>query len=193
MQVGMILAAGSGSRMGQPKATLEINGERLIDRAVGLFHEAGIKDVVVILGAWQGYVSGAEVVINSDWESGIGSSLKTGLEYLENRTEYSQVIISLVDLPGMTSDAIKAIALDSHEIVVGSYKGKPGHPVMFSRKYWKEITQSAKGDVGARNFLKGRNDVLYIPLDHLAKGDDLDTPSDLQRNELEIQKPLVFE
>ena len=179
MQVGIILAAGSGSRMGTPKATLEINGERLIDRAVSLFHGAGIKDVCVVLGAWQGLVPDAEVLINPDWETGMGSSLRVGLDYVEKRSEFTEAIITLVDLPGLTSAAIRAIADSAHEIVMATFNSKPGHPVKFARKYWKEIAQSADGDAGARNFLKGRDDVTKIALENLATGKDIDTPEDL--------------
>ena len=179
MQVGIILAAGSSSRMGSPKATIEIDGERLVDRAVAIFHDAGIKDVYVVLGAWQGYIPGAEIVINPDWQTGMGSSLRAGLEAILKNPDYSQAIISLVDLPGMTSKAIAAVANSSQEIVMGTFGGMPGHPVKFSRKYWKEIAENAIGDVGARNFLKGRDDVSYISLDHLATGKDVDTPEDL--------------
>ena len=181
MQVGIILAAGSGSRMGAPKATIEIAGVRLVDKAVAIFHNAGIKDVYVVLGAWQGEVPGAETVINPNWQSGMGSSLRSALEHLETRPEFTQAIISLVDLPGMTAEAIRAVAESSQEIVMGSFNGKPGHPVKFSRKYWKEIAESAKGDVGARDFLKGRGDIFYIPLEDLADGSDVDTPGDLAR------------
>ena len=160
MQVGIILAAGSGSRMGSPKATIQIDGERLVDRAVAIFHDAGIKDVYVVLGAWQGYIPGAEIVINPDWQTGMGSSLRVGIDAILKNPEYSAAIISLVDLPGMTAAAIREIADSSREIVMGSFEGKSGHPVKFARKYWKEIMESATGDFGARNFLKGRDDVL---------------------------------
>ena len=179
MQVGIILAAGSGSRMGSPKATIEIDGERLVDRAVAIFHDAGIKDVYVVLGAWQGYIPGAEIVINPDWQTGMGSSLRVALEAILKNPDYSEVIISLVDLPGMTSAAIRAVAGSAQEVVMGTFDGKPGHPVKFARKYWKEIMESATGDFGARNFLKGRDDVFYISLDQLATGKDIDTPEDL--------------
>lgn len=179
MQVGIILAAGSGSRMGSPKATIEIDGERLVDRAVAIFHDAGIKDVYVVLGAWQGYIPGAEIVINPDWQTGMGSSLRAGLEATLKNPDYSQAIISLVDLPGMTSAAIAEVARSSREIVMGTFDGKPGHPVKFARKYWKEIAESATGDFGARNFLKGRDDVFTIALEKLAMGKDVDTPEDL--------------
>ena len=179
MQVGIILAAGSGSRMGAPKATLEIAGVRLVDKAVSIFHNAGIKDVYVVLGAWQGEVLDAQVLINPDWQTGMGSSLRTALEHLETHPEFTEAIISLVDLPGMTAAAIREVAESSQEIVMGSFRGKPGHPVKFARKYWKEIMESATGDFGARNFLKGRDDVIFIALDHLADGRDVDTPEDL--------------
>lgn len=179
MQVGIILAAGSGSRMGTPKAILEIEGERLIDRAVALFHDAGIKDVYVVLGAWQGLVPDAEVLINPDWKSGMGSSLRVGLAHVEKLSEFSEAIVTLVDLPGLTSTAIRAVANTSQEIVVGTFDGKPGHPVKFARRYWKEIAESSVGDVGARNFLKGRDDIFTIALEKLATGKDIDTPEDL--------------
>jgi nicotine blue oxidoreductase len=179
MHVGIILAAGSGSRMGGPKATIEIAGQRLVDRAVSVFHDGGIKDVYVVLGAWQGEVPDAQVLINPDWQTGMGSSLQVGLEAILKNPEYSAVIISLVDLPGMTAAAIAEVADASHEIVIGTFDGKPGHPVKFARKYWREIMESATGDFGARNFLKERDDVFYISLDQLATGKDIDTPDDL--------------
>ena len=179
MQVGLILAAGSGSRMGRPKATLEINGERLVDRAVTIFHEAGIKNVYVVLGAWQGYVPGAHVLINHDWESGMGSSLVTGLKSISENPENTDVVISLVDLPGMTAAAIRKISEASQEIAVGQFGGKSGHPVKFARKHWQPIIDSAGGDVGARPYLKGRDDVIFIELGDLAVGTDIDTQADL--------------
>jgi nicotine blue oxidoreductase len=179
MQVGLILAAGSGSRVGTPKAILEISGERLIDRAVTQFHNAGIRDVYVVLGAWQGEVPGAHVIVNPEWKSGMGSSLRTGLEYLAALSEITDVVVSLVDLPGLSAAAIEAIVRNTQEIVMGTFYGKPGHPVKFARKHWKEIAESATGDFGARNFLKGRDDVFTVPLETLAVGKDLDTPEDL--------------
>jgi nicotine blue oxidoreductase len=167
--------------MGGPKATIEIDGGRLVDRAVTVFHDGGIKDVYVVLGAWQGEVPGAQVLINPDWQSGMGSSLRVGLDAILKNPEYSAAIISLVDLPGMTAAAIREIAESSQEIVMGTFEGKPGHPVKFARKYWQEIMENATGDFGARNFLKERDDVFFIALDHLADGRDVDTPEDLAR------------
>jgi len=179
MHVGLILAAGSGSRLGTPKASLAVGGQRLVDRAINNFTSAGVSEIYVVLGAWQGVVEGAHVIVNENWQDGMASSLKIGLEHISKNTAATDVTISLVDLPGMTPDAIREVVQSSHDIVVGTFAGKPGHPVKFAKKYWNEISESATGDMGARNFLKGRDDVHFIPLDHLATGKDIDTPEDL--------------
>ena len=171
MHVGLILAAGSGSRLGTPKASLVVGGHRLVDRAVNNFVSAGITEIYV--------VQGAHVIVNENWQEGMGSSLRIGLEHISIIESATDVTISLVDLPGMTPDAIREIMQCPKDIVVGTFSGKPGHPVKFAKKYWSEVSQCAQGDVGARNFLKGRDDVHYIPLDELASGKDIDTPEDL--------------
>ena len=185
MQVGLILAAGSGSRMGSPKAIVEINGQRLVDRAVANFHAAGISEVYVVLGAWVGEVPGAQILINKEWAEGMGSSLRVGLSAIQARPEVDSVLVSLVDLPGMTSAALAAVASSPAELAIGSYGGKSGHPVKFSRSHWQGIIDSAIGDQGARGYLKGRGDIEVIALDSLATGDDVDTPEDLLRFKVE--------
>jgi nicotine blue oxidoreductase len=169
--------------MGQPKATIELNGERLVDRAVRIFHEAGIDDVYVVLGAWVGEVAGAHVLVNEDWQEGMGSSLRRGLSELEQRSlencDIADVVVMLVDLPGMTPNAISRIAQAPGELVMATYEGKKGHPVKFSRAHWAGIIESARGDVGARNYLANNEAVVYLPLDDLASGIDVDTVEQL--------------
>ena len=81
--LGLVLAAGAGRRLGGPKAPLVVDGERLVDRAVRVLREGGCDPVLVVLGAWVGDVPGAEVVVNADWASGLGSSLRAGLRAAE--------------------------------------------------------------------------------------------------------------
>jgi nicotine blue oxidoreductase len=199
--------------MGQPKAQIEINGERLVDRAVRIFKEAGIDHVYVVLGAWVGEVPGAHVLINDEWEEGMGSSLRCGLGALlelkqrssrrelheevglkerelnegnndepdepDEPDELDEVIVSLVDLPGLTPAAITRIANAPGELVMGTYGGKKGHPVKFNHKHWAGIIESARGDVGARNYLANNELLTLISLDDVASGNDLDTPEQL--------------
>jgi len=165
--------------MGQPKAQIELNGERLVDRAVRIFHEAGIDEVYVVLGAWVGDVPGATVVINPEWEEGMGSSLRSGLTEVLNSSA-DEVVVSLVDLPGMTPDAISRIALTPGELVMATYNGKKGHPAKFHRNHWMGIIESARGDVGARNYLANHESLTLISLDDVASGSDIDTPEQLK-------------
>ena len=152
--------------MGAPKAAIEIEGQRLVDRAVNLFRDAGYPEIYVVLGAWIGEVPHAELLINHDWLVGI--------------PEITEVIVSLVDLPGLTAVAIKRIGEEPHDLVVATFEGKQGHPVKFGRAHWQPIIEGAGGDVGARNYLRGRPDVHYISLDGLANGKDVDTPAELK-------------
>ena len=167
--------------MGQPKAKLEVDGVRLVDRSVAVFKGAGIEKIFIVLGAWVGRVDGAIVIENIDWASGMASSLRAGLSHVSEIEEIESVIISLVDLPGLTSEAIKVIAQTPRDIVVATYGDVIGHPVKFARSHWAAIIQSAKGDSGARGYLDTRSDIHYLALDDLGAGLDLDTPADLQK------------
>jgi len=180
MQVGLLLAAGSGSRMGRAKALVEIDGQRLVDRAVDSFHSAGINEVFVVLGAWVGEVPGAHVLVNNEWMEGMGSSLRTGLTALTANPEYDSVLISLVDIPGLFAPALAKVAASPSRIAMGEFDGRPGHPVKIGREHWPAVIESAQGDVGARNFLRGRTDISHIALGDIAIGSDLDTLRDLE-------------
>ena len=184
MVAGLNLAAGSGSRMGQPKAQIEYKGERLVDRAVRIFKEAGVAKIYVVLGAWVGEVNGAQVLVNENWQEGMGSSLRLGLSTAMKDASISAILVSLVDLPGITPSAIKAVMESEHDLLVATFDGAKGHPVKFSRSHWQGIIDSAQGDVGARNYLATRDDVSYLPLETLARGSDLDTPEDLARSDI---------
>ncbi len=95
-----MLAAGSGSRLGQPKALVELGGERLVDRAVRVLRDGGCDPVIVVSGAAPFEVAGASVVANPDWATGMGSSLRVGLAVLAGG-DAAAVVVSLVDQPGI--------------------------------------------------------------------------------------------
>ncbi len=173
---GLVLAAGAGSRYGQPKAPVVLDGERLVDRAVRLLREVGCDPVVVVLGAWVGDVPDAEVALNADWAEGMGSSLRVGLTALEHRTEVERVAITLVDLPGLTADAVRRVVACPDDIVIATYEGERGHPVLFTRKHWNGIREHAQGDQGARGFLRERTDITLVEVGDIARGYDLDEP-----------------
>lgn len=173
---GLVLAAGAGQRFGGPKAPVVIDGERLVDRAVRLLTEAGCAPVIVVLGAWVDEVPGATVVVNETWSEGMGGSLATGLRWLSEHSPEDAVLVTLVDLPGLTVEAVRAVLDEPAELVAATFDGARGHPVKFARRHWLDVMVRAHGDVGARDFLRGRGDLVLVEVGHLAVGVDLDTP-----------------
>src|SRR5215218_11002111 len=112
----VVLAAGGGRRYGMPKALVEYEGSLLVERAVRTAR-AVCDPVLVVLGAqavdvWQrADLAGATVLANRDWETGMASSLRTGLEGLRAWPgRIDAVLVSLVDMPGMTPEALERVA-----------------------------------------------------------------------------------
>lgn len=172
---GLVLAAGEGRRFGGPKAPHVHDGEKLVDRAVRVLREGGCDPVVVVLGAWVGDVPGADVVVNDDWAQGMGSSLRCGLAAL---SDADRVVLTLVDLPGLTAAAVRRVRAEQSALVQATYDGRRGHPVILGRDHWDAAAELATGDRGARDYL-ARNPVRLVEVGDVASGEDLDlAPTD---------------
>src|SRR5919199_2308568 len=112
---GLVLAAGGGRRYGMPKALVEYEGSLLVERAVRTAR-AVCDPVLVVLGAravdvWrQADLDNVLVLANRDWETGMASSLRTGLEGLRGWPgRVDAALVLLVDVPGMTPAALSAL------------------------------------------------------------------------------------
>jgi len=180
---GVLLAAGEGSRLGQPKALVEIAGQRLADRGVALLRAGGADPVVVVTGAASVEPAGAVVVHNPDWRSGMGSSLVTGLRALPE--DVSAAVIALADQPLIGAEAIRRLIVAYHDgasVAVAAYDGQPRNPVLIARPHWAEVIASSVGDVGARVFLRDHSDlVTRVECGDTGSADDIDTADDLTR------------
>ncbi|MEV0147772.1 MULTISPECIES: nucleotidyltransferase family protein [unclassified Nonomuraea] len=177
---GLLLAAGEGSRLGTPKALVEHEGERLVDRGVRLLEEGGCHPVVVVLGAATVQVRGAVVVRNPGWRSGMGSSLRVGLAALPE--EAGAVVVALVDQPFIRPEAVRALVASGARLAVATYGGRRRNPVLLSRRDFAEVARLAVGDAGARPFLTAHPELVTgVPCDGLGDPADIDTPADLER------------
>jgi molybdenum cofactor cytidylyltransferase/nicotine blue oxidoreductase len=170
---GLVLAAGEGRRFGGPKAPFVLDGERLVDRAVRVLRDAGCDPVVVVLGAWVGDVDGATVVVNDDWSTGMGSSLRAGLGHLGVDDAIDRAVVTLVDLPGLTAEAVRRLASERGDLAQAAYDGERGHPVLLGRAHWAGVAATAEGDRGARAYL-AQHDVALVEVGDVASGHDLD-------------------
>lgn len=184
---GLVLAAGSGTRLGRPKALVEIGGQRLVDRAVSTLAAGGADPVFVVVGAAPvGHVE-AFVVCNDEWRTGMASSLRAGLTamsgYAASVTDIDAVVITLVDLADLSPDGVRAVmdaASAGARAVTATYEGARGHPVLLRRADWLGAAATAQGDAGARHFLSDPAvRVVEVPCDGFGGTADVDTARDL--------------
>ncbi|MFE6093257.1 NTP transferase domain-containing protein [Streptomyces massasporeus] len=186
---GLLLAAGGGRRLGgRPKALLPHRGRPLVEHAVRVLREGGCATVHVVLGAQAGDVRaraalpGCVLVDNPDWEQGMGTSLRAGLDSLAG-TGARAALVSLVDQPGIGPEAVARV-LAAHEseesLVCAAYDGVRGHPVLFGAAHWTGIAATATGDRGARAYLKEhRTAIALVECGDVARPFDIDTEADL--------------
>lgn len=171
--VGVLLAAGAGTRYGKPKV-LAADGDWL-DRAVAALDGGGCDDVVVVLGAAVVEVPApARAVIAEDWADGMSASLRAGLAAADGA---GCVVLHLVDTPDVGADVVARVLAASVEtgLARAVFAGRPGHPVVIGAAHWPALASVLSGDQGARAFLSGRDDVVAVECGDLATGADIDT------------------
>ena len=177
------MAAGQGSRLGRPKALVELGGLTLAERAVALLRDGGADPVLVVTGAAPVRLPGVMTAYNPGWQTGMGSSLIMGLRTLPE--DRDAVVIALVDQPLISPQAVRrliAAFVDGAEVAVACYDGQPRNPVLIGRAHWEQAVQAARGDVGARAFLRAHPDlVTAVECGDVGRPDDLDTPDDMAR------------
>lgn len=174
--------------MGTPKALLyDDEGGSFLERAVRVLREGGCDDVLVVLGAGAGEAAplvagGTTVVVADDWAEGMGASLRTGLRAAAG-TDAGCALVSLVDLPDVGADVVRRLleeaAPSAATLARAAYDGVPGHPVLIGRDHWDGVLVSARGDRGARDYLREHPPVL-VECGDLATGRDVDTREELR-------------
>ena len=180
--------------MGTPKALLyDGQGGSFLLRAVDVLRDGGCASVSVVLGARAdeaaALLDGAtgpgdaapRVVRADDWAEGMGASLRAGLRAALDG-DATCALVSLVDLPDVGAPVVRRMldSLGSEKDVLGraSYAGTPGHPVLIGRDHWSGVVESARGDRGARDYLR-ENPPTLVECGDLATGRDVDTPHQL--------------
>jgi CTP:molybdopterin cytidylyltransferase MocA len=179
---GVLLAAGGGSRMGQPKASLVLGGKTLLDRGLQMLADAGCRPLFAVVGAGvpEGSYALTTFVANPDWESGMASSLRAGLAAASG----AAALVALVDQPGITAEAVRRLRAAHRPgfAVAATFEGEIRTPVLFDRSLWAEVAGAVSGDAGARHWLRRNPDrVIPVACDDVADPTDLDLPEDLTR------------
>lgn len=188
MSVGIIiLAAGSSSRMGQSKQLLQIGDDKsLLTHSTKIALHSGASKVIVVLGANEFAHrksienTSVEILVNTRWHAGIGSSIKLGLAKLtESDPSIQAVVLMVCDQPLLTADHLASLIATFYKtknaIIATAYAGIVGSPALFSSTEFKKI-MLLSDQSGAQSLLKENANVIQIPFEPAAI--DLDTPKD---------------
>ena len=186
MIIAVVLSAGESSRMGRPKALLPIQGQKFIERIIRVIAQSRVGRTIVVLGHQADQLRGqiehlpVEVVINPDYRSGQLSSLQAAIRHISNDDRCDGMLVHLVDHPFIDAALVDALIESFFEtkkmIVVPRYKGKRGHPVIFSRELFGELL-NAPLDQGAKAVVNAhRPETLEIEWQDEGITLDIDTP-----------------
>lgn len=172
----VLLAAGAGVRYGMPKVCAE--GGLWLRKSVSAVHEGGCDDVIVVLGAAIVDVpEPARAVVAPDWATGISASLRAGLRAADGA---DFAVVHTVDTPDVGPDVVQRVLAAAQSAPSGlarAYYGpRPGHPVVVAARHWPQLIAELDGDQGAREFLRGRSDLVAVDCADLATGLDIDRP-----------------
>jgi nicotine blue oxidoreductase len=201
---GVLLAAGAGSRLGRPKALVELNGQTLAERGTSMLRAAGADPIILVTGAApveldRVHLNRVHIVHNGQWRTGMGSSLRAALRALTGPADgtadgtvdpvlpanVGAVVVALADQPLVGAGAVTRLIAayrDGASVVVAAYDGRPRNPVLLAREHWPEVIATADGDQGARAFLRARADlVTLVECGDTGSPDDIDTAEDLAR------------
>ncbi|HEX8394861.1 MAG TPA: nucleotidyltransferase family protein [Longimicrobium sp.] len=191
MICGIVLSAGQSRRMGEPKALLRAGGETFLARAVLALRQGGCDPVVVVTGPdedagaraiqAEARALGASVAVNPDPRSEQLDSLRIGLRALPDEAEGAAV--SPVDIPDLSAGVVRrlvdALRRTGAPIAVPVRDGKHGHPVLFGRAVFGELSAPGLPD-GARTVIHAHAaELAEVSVDALPA--DLDTPEELRR------------
>ena len=191
MIAAIVLSAGLSTRMGGvPKGLLRFDDrDRFVTRIIRTLNEAGIADVVVVLGHEAARVAAvveqsglsARCVVNGEFREGQLSSLRAGLDAID-RPEVEAVLLSLVDAPLFAASTVRAVVQRFEQTlapVVRAVRGSEhGHPVLIGRAIFAELRQ-VRPSHGAKPVVRGHASAQGdVPVDDPGAFVDIDTPDD---------------
>jgi len=188
----VILAAGKSTRMGEPKQLLRLGETTVLGQTLENVRGAGVGEIVVVLGSSADTIrqqlpastfSGLKVVVNQDYGQGMASSLRAGLSAVGPHIDASLIV--LADQPFTRSETLNRIVdryLDSNaQIVIPSYKGFRGNPVLLDRSVFTEV-MALDGDIGCRavfgSHLEG---IVKVEVEDVGVLLDIDSKDDYER------------
>jgi molybdenum cofactor cytidylyltransferase len=185
----LILAAGQSRRMGVANKLLAgIDGKPMLARMLETAIASQCVETLVVTGHEAEAIGaladsyGVPQVHNPDYEQGLSTSLKTGLDALDDRID--GVIVCLGDMPHLKASTLNSLIaafspVEGRAICVPTHDGKRGNPVLWGRRFFSAM-QDLAGDVGAKHLIGEYAElVCEVPTDSAEIFLDVDTPEAL--------------
>ncbi|ACZ42321.1 4-diphosphocytidyl-2C-methyl-D-erythritol synthase [Thermobaculum terrenum ATCC BAA-798] len=186
---GIVLAAGLSQRMGQPKQLLKLGSQTLLSQVMLNAIRSKLDQVIVVVSPQieqqatqilESLDKKVLIVVNTDPVRGISSSIKLGLEEVSEGAR--GVMVLLGDQPLVSTEIIDKLidTFDLHpkKIIVPTYNGKDGNPVIFPAESIGDL-RTISGDKGAKNIIYNHLDlVIKVEVGDLGSMEDIDTPED---------------
>lgn len=189
----IVAAAGASRRLGHPKQLVRVDGETLIERSVRVAHQAGIERVLVVLGAYADPIQAVldtqayplTLVMNAEWEQGLSSSIRVGVEQASAEPGCDGVLWMTCDQPHLTAEHLQALLGHfarhrQQRIVASGYSEIAGIPAIFPVQSFPALRE-LRGDEGARRLLRAASQPSPIIVPVEAAALDIDTPEDEAR------------
>jgi molybdenum cofactor cytidylyltransferase len=169
----LIIAAGESKRLGEPKQLLQYKGQSLINRLIDTVNDAVHFPITLVLGANAEKIekqlenSTLDIVINKNWEEGMASSIRIGLEHLIQKHEQSNsgetkldgVMILVCDQPFIKTEHISSLlhlqASTLLPIAACYYAQVLGTPALFHKSIFNDLL-ALKGDIGAKKIINAK-------------------------------------
>jgi molybdenum cofactor cytidylyltransferase len=185
----VILAAGESSRIGRPKPFLEIGDHTFVEVIVERLRTAGIHNVVAVFNhahrdqLKEISLPDCSCLINTRPDLGQLYSFQIALRALPPETRAA--LLCLVDHPCVRTETYQLLAAESAEspekILIPTFRGRKGHPVIFPRLLFQELLHTPLG-LGAHAVVQEHSDlVLLLPVRDEGVVQDIDTPQDYSR------------
>jgi molybdenum cofactor cytidylyltransferase len=142
---GLVLAAGSSSRLGQPKQLLQFRGTTLLGATLDIARRCDFDQLLVTLGGAAADVraavdfADAEVVDNPDFETGCGSSISAAIAQVNDASE--GIVLMLGDQPGVSPESVRRLIAEcgTSQVAVCRYVDGRGHPFWFARSVFDDL------------------------------------------------------
>ncbi len=192
----LVLAAGKSSRMGANKLLMPIKGQAMIARTVDAVLSSPARPVIVVTGnaapEIEAVLGGRDVcfVRNPHFADGLSTSLRAGIAALPE--DVDGAVVCLGDMPAVGGAAIARLAsafnpAEGRAIIVPTYQGKRGNPVLFARSLFPEAA-ATHGDGGAKHAIGEHEDVVCeVEMEDASVLADADTPAAFAALEAQIK------